>query len=204
MPITKSIVELMNGHIEVESKKGVGTTFVVTVTLAQANRSADDQAGRRARRRRHPARVGLRRGRPRERAHHVLPPRARGGTGPSRELLGRHERGRRGRARVLRPNRPQVRAINSADQEAELAGHGFAKLAGGRIEEVALASIRPDGTTDSYYSPVSEAHFNCFAEGMLSMSGFLKGLSRKARNNIAGFVRGRVKGAQLDRVPCRQ
>jgi hypothetical protein len=24
-------------------------------------------------------------------------------------------------------------------------------------------------------SPVSEAHFNCFAEGMLSISGFLKG-----------------------------
>ncbi len=37
MPITKSIVELMNGHIEVESKKGVGTTFVVTVTLMQAD-----------------------------------------------------------------------------------------------------------------------------------------------------------------------
>ena len=33
MPITKSIVELMNGHIEVESTKGVGTTFTVTVTL---------------------------------------------------------------------------------------------------------------------------------------------------------------------------
>ena len=67
-------------------------------------------------------------------------------------------------------------AINSADQEAELAGHGFAKCAEGSIEEVTLTSIRPDGTTDSYYSPVSEAHFNCFAEGMLSMSGFLKGL----------------------------
>ena len=38
MPITKSIVELMNGTIEVESEKGVGTTFVVTVTLTQADR----------------------------------------------------------------------------------------------------------------------------------------------------------------------
>ncbi|MBR3225335.1 MAG: hypothetical protein IKF78_08435 [Atopobiaceae bacterium] len=66
-------------------------------------------------------------------------------------------------------------AINSADQESELAGHAFAKLVDGRIEEVTLTSIRPDGTTESYYSPVSEAHFNCFAEGMLSMSGFLKG-----------------------------
>ncbi len=66
-------------------------------------------------------------------------------------------------------------AINSADQESELAGHAFAKLVDGRIEEVTLTSICPDGTTDSYYSPVLEAHFNCFAEGMLSMSGFLKG-----------------------------
>ena len=30
MPITKSIVEMMNGNIEVESEKGVGTTFTVT------------------------------------------------------------------------------------------------------------------------------------------------------------------------------
>ncbi len=36
MPITKSIVELMNGHIEVESEKGAGTTFTVTVTLGEA------------------------------------------------------------------------------------------------------------------------------------------------------------------------
>ena len=42
MPITKSIVELMNGHIEVESEKGVGTTFTVTVTLMQANREAGE------------------------------------------------------------------------------------------------------------------------------------------------------------------
>ncbi|MBO5497700.1 MAG: hypothetical protein J5967_09895, partial [Oscillospiraceae bacterium] len=38
MAITKSIVELMNGHIEVESEKGVGTTFVVTVTLTDSDR----------------------------------------------------------------------------------------------------------------------------------------------------------------------
>ena len=37
MPITKSIVELMNGTIEVDSEKGKGTTFVVTVTLTQAD-----------------------------------------------------------------------------------------------------------------------------------------------------------------------
>ena len=36
MPITKSIVELMNGTIEVESEKGKGTTFTVTITLTQA------------------------------------------------------------------------------------------------------------------------------------------------------------------------
>ncbi|MDO4399610.1 MAG: response regulator [Coriobacteriia bacterium] len=41
MPITKSIVELMNGHIEVESEKGVGTTFTVTVTLAESNRQSN-------------------------------------------------------------------------------------------------------------------------------------------------------------------
>ena len=39
MPITKSIVELMNGHIEVESEKGVGTTFTVTVTLSDSGRT---------------------------------------------------------------------------------------------------------------------------------------------------------------------
>ncbi|MDO4806176.1 MAG: ATP-binding protein [Coriobacteriales bacterium] len=36
LPITKSIVELMNGSIEVQSTKGVGTTFVVTVTLGES------------------------------------------------------------------------------------------------------------------------------------------------------------------------
>ena len=38
MSITKSIVELMNGHIEVESEKGKGTTFTVTVTLGESGR----------------------------------------------------------------------------------------------------------------------------------------------------------------------
>lgn len=38
MPITKSIVELMNGSIEVESQKGVGTTFTVTLTMKEAAR----------------------------------------------------------------------------------------------------------------------------------------------------------------------
>ena len=36
MAITKSIVKMMNGHIEVESVKGEGTTFTVTVTLHDA------------------------------------------------------------------------------------------------------------------------------------------------------------------------
>ena len=42
MPITKSIVELMNGHIEVESEKGEGTTFTVTVTLGESDRKNTD------------------------------------------------------------------------------------------------------------------------------------------------------------------
>ena len=36
MAITKNIVEMMNGAIEVESEKGVGSTFFITVTLADA------------------------------------------------------------------------------------------------------------------------------------------------------------------------
>ena len=40
MPITKSIVELMNGQIDVESEKGKGSTFTVTVTLGESNRKS--------------------------------------------------------------------------------------------------------------------------------------------------------------------
>lgn len=36
MAITKNIVEMMNGDIKVSSKKGVGTTFFITVTLSEA------------------------------------------------------------------------------------------------------------------------------------------------------------------------
>ncbi len=45
MPITKSIVELMNGTIEVESEKGVGTTFTVTLTLLDSDRTDGDEIG---------------------------------------------------------------------------------------------------------------------------------------------------------------
>ena len=40
MAITKNIVEMMNGDIEVESEKGKGTTFIVTVSLKASNRSS--------------------------------------------------------------------------------------------------------------------------------------------------------------------
>ncbi len=43
MPITKNIVELMNGNIEVESEKGRGTTFTVTVTLLDSDRKNEDE-----------------------------------------------------------------------------------------------------------------------------------------------------------------
>ena len=39
MAITKSIVEMMNGQIEVESEKDAGTTYVVTVTLCDSDRT---------------------------------------------------------------------------------------------------------------------------------------------------------------------
>jgi CheY-like chemotaxis protein len=45
MAITKNIVEMMNGNIQVESEKGKGSTFTVTVTLSDSERkdgSADD------------------------------------------------------------------------------------------------------------------------------------------------------------------
>jgi len=44
MSITKNIVELMNGNIEVESEKGIGTTFTVTLTFAESNRQAEELA----------------------------------------------------------------------------------------------------------------------------------------------------------------
>ena len=43
MAITKSIVELMNGTIDVASTKGVGTTFVVTVTLLDSARVESEE-----------------------------------------------------------------------------------------------------------------------------------------------------------------
>ena len=39
MAITKNLVEMMNGNILVDSEKGVGTTFTVTVTLKASSRS---------------------------------------------------------------------------------------------------------------------------------------------------------------------
>ena len=45
MAITKNIVEMMNGDISVESKKGVGTTFTVNVTLKECEHiTGDDTA----------------------------------------------------------------------------------------------------------------------------------------------------------------
>ena len=44
MAITKNIVEMMNGAITVESEKGVGTTFTVTVTLQESPRREEDSA----------------------------------------------------------------------------------------------------------------------------------------------------------------
>ncbi len=41
MAITRSLVEMMNGTIRVESEKGRGTTFTVTVTLADSARRKD-------------------------------------------------------------------------------------------------------------------------------------------------------------------
>ena len=45
MAITKNIVEMMNGNIQVESVKGEGSTFIVTVTLGDSHREgADDES----------------------------------------------------------------------------------------------------------------------------------------------------------------
>ncbi|MBR2697689.1 MAG: response regulator [Clostridia bacterium] len=43
MAITKSIVEMMNGSIAVESEKGVGTEFIVTVTLRNSEHRDPDR-----------------------------------------------------------------------------------------------------------------------------------------------------------------
>ncbi|MBR0369067.1 MAG: response regulator [Clostridia bacterium] len=43
MAITKSIVEMMNGSIAVESEKGVGTEFIVTVTLRNSEHREPDR-----------------------------------------------------------------------------------------------------------------------------------------------------------------
>ena len=45
MAITKNFVEMMNGDIEVESEKGVGSVFTVTVTLKASSRSAHVDQG---------------------------------------------------------------------------------------------------------------------------------------------------------------
>ena len=42
LAITKNIVELMNGTIEVESEKGRGSVFTVTVTLMDSKRTAEE------------------------------------------------------------------------------------------------------------------------------------------------------------------
>lgn len=65
--------------------------------------------------------------------------------------------------------------ISKAEQGAELLGHTFARLADGQITGVTLTGLYDDGTTDSYYSPITEKHFNCFANGMLNISGSLHG-----------------------------
>jgi len=39
LAITKGIIDMMNGKIEVESEKGKGTTFTITLTLLNSNRS---------------------------------------------------------------------------------------------------------------------------------------------------------------------
>ena len=45
LAITKNFVEMMNGEIQVESEKGVGSTFIVTVTLQTSIRSAHEEHG---------------------------------------------------------------------------------------------------------------------------------------------------------------
>jgi len=44
MAITKNIIEMMNGAIEVESEKNAGTTFTVSVTLKDSDRKLSDES----------------------------------------------------------------------------------------------------------------------------------------------------------------
>jgi CheY-like chemotaxis protein len=44
MAITKSFVEMMGGEIHVESEKGLGTTFTVSVTLSRVHESTPAEA----------------------------------------------------------------------------------------------------------------------------------------------------------------
>ncbi len=44
MPITKSIVEMMNGNISVKSKKNVGSEFTVTVTLRNSDKVLNSES----------------------------------------------------------------------------------------------------------------------------------------------------------------
>lgn len=44
MTITKNLVDMLNGNIEVKSEKGVGTTFTVTLTLIDSENCKDDTA----------------------------------------------------------------------------------------------------------------------------------------------------------------
>ncbi len=45
MAITKNIVEMMNGEISVESERGVGSTFTVTITLNDSERKSSIEDG---------------------------------------------------------------------------------------------------------------------------------------------------------------
>ena len=45
MAITKSIVEMMNGTISVDSEKGVGTEFTVVITLKNSEHASSENAG---------------------------------------------------------------------------------------------------------------------------------------------------------------
>ena len=47
MAITKGIVEMMNGDITVQSEKGVGTEFTVTVTLRNSECRDEEHRGNR-------------------------------------------------------------------------------------------------------------------------------------------------------------